>query len=94
MNSDFTTRKDLTPYTALTPEISLTEMNPPLKALNGKKRWSGEQSMRINPNHVDDFPAQVINRILWWDAKGYDVVSGRAPLRCEGLTNYLYNYES
>jgi hypothetical protein len=28
--------------------------------------------MRINPNHVDEFPAQIMNRILWWDANGYD----------------------
>ena len=73
MNSAFTTQVNTTPYRALTPEISLTEMNPPLNALDGsgRRRWAAEQSLRINPNHVDEFPAQVMNRILWWDAKGY-----------------------
>ena len=72
MNSAFTTRAEPAAYKALTPEISLTEMNPPLKALNGRRKWAAQQSMRINPNQVDDFPAQVMNRILWGDAKGYD----------------------
>lgn len=72
MHSAFTSEKNLTPYAALTPEISLTEMNPPLKALRGRRLWAAQQSMEINPNHVDDFPAQIMNRILWWDAKGYD----------------------
>lgn len=72
MNSAFTTTVNLRPYQALTPKVSLTEMNPPLSALRGKQRWAAEQSLRINPNHVDEFPAPVMNRILWWDAKGYD----------------------
>lgn len=71
MNSAFTTRPDPKPYTALRPEVSLTEMNPPLSALDGRRKWSALRSMEINPNHVDDFPAQVMNRILWWDAKGH-----------------------
>jgi hypothetical protein len=71
MNSVFTTTRDLSPYKALTPKISLTDMNPPLKGLAGRQLWAAQQSMRIDAREVDDFPAQVMNRILWWDAKGY-----------------------
>lgn len=79
MNSAFTTEVNAAPYAALTPEISLTEMNPPLKTLNGRRKWAAQQSMRINPNQVDEFPAQVMNRILWWDAKGYGTRYPGAP---------------
>ena len=72
MNSVFTTKRDLTPYKTLTPDVSLTEMNPPLKGLAGRQLWAARQSMGLNPRHVDDFPAQIMNRILWWDSKGYD----------------------
>jgi hypothetical protein len=72
MNSAFTTQVDLSPYKALTPEVSLTDMNPPRTALTGRRKWAALQSLRINPNEVDEFPAHVLNRILWWDAKGYD----------------------
>jgi len=71
MQSAFTTKADLRPYQSLVPKVSLTEMNPPLKALQGKRKWAAAQSLRINPNQVDEFPASVMNRILWWDAKGY-----------------------
>jgi hypothetical protein len=72
MNSLFVAKSDLTPYKALTPEVSLTEMNPPVRGLNGRQLWAARQSMGINPHEVDEFPAQVMNRILWWDAKGYE----------------------
>jgi hypothetical protein len=83
MNSAFSGAKNLTPYRALVPEISLTEMNPPLQGLSGRRLWAAQQSMRLNPNHVDDFPADTMNRILWWDAKGYQTPypSLRVPAR-------------
>jgi YVTN family beta-propeller protein len=79
MTSVFTTKKDLTPYKALTPNISLTEMNPPLKALRGRQLWAAQQSMKIDSSEVDEFPAQTMNRILWWDAKGYSAEYPRLP---------------
>jgi len=71
MNTLFTTQAVATPYRALTPAVSLTEMNPPLRALSGKQLWAAQQSMRLNSHHVDDFPAEVMNRILWGDARGW-----------------------
>ncbi len=71
MNSVFTTRANREPFTAVEPRVSLTEMNPPARALSGRQLWAARQSMRLNPNNVDDFPAQIMNRILWGEAKGW-----------------------
>jgi YVTN family beta-propeller protein len=78
MTSIFTTERDLTPYAALRPEIPLDQMNPPLKELSGNRLWGAQRSAAINWNHVDDVPTKVLNQILWWDRKGYDV---RQPSR-------------
>jgi YVTN family beta-propeller protein len=74
MNSLFVADKDLSPYQAITPGIALDEMNPPLKRLAGRRLWSARRSAAMDWNHVDDVPTQVLNRILWWDRKGYQAV--------------------
>jgi hypothetical protein len=43
-----------------------------LKALRGRQLWAAEQSRRMNWDEVDDVPTPMLNRILWWDAKGWD----------------------
>lgn len=72
MKSIFSRESDLRPYHAVTPEISLDETNPPLRALGGRRLWAARQSMAMNWSHPDDIKPDVLNRILWWDAKGYD----------------------
>jgi YVTN family beta-propeller protein len=72
MSSIFTAQADLSAYTCLRPKVELDQMNPPLNALTGRKLWAAKQSLAMNWNHPDDVPAEVLNRILWWDAKGYD----------------------
>ncbi len=72
MSSVFTTEKDLSAYKSLVPQVAPDEMNPPAKALNGRRRWAAEESARMNWKEVDDVPQETLNRILWWDAKGYD----------------------
>jgi YVTN family beta-propeller protein len=72
MTSVFTTQADNSEYKCLQPGVALDEMNPPLKALNGRKLWAARQSLAMNWADPDDVPEQVLNRILWWDAKGYD----------------------
>jgi YVTN family beta-propeller protein len=72
MNSVFTVDKDLSPYKALKPKIALDTMNPPLHSLSGKQRQAARQSAAMNWNHVDDVPTSLLNRILWWDSRGYD----------------------
>ncbi|MBS1874379.1 MAG: bifunctional YncE family protein/alkaline phosphatase family protein [Acidobacteria bacterium] len=60
------------PYQALAPKVALDEMNPPVKALSGRALWAARQSMAMNFKEIDDVPRDVLNRILWWDAKGWD----------------------
>jgi YVTN family beta-propeller protein len=72
MTSVFTTQADTTPYQHLVPKVALDEMNPPLRALKGRQLWAARQSMAMNFREIDDVPQDTLNRILWWDAKGYD----------------------
>ena len=72
MTSVFTTQADNSAYTCLQPKVALDEMNKPLKALNGRQLWAAKQSLAMNWADPDDVPEDVLNRILWWDAKGYD----------------------
>ncbi len=72
MTSVFTTERDTAPYQVITPEIALDEMNPPLRALKGRQLWAAQQSLAMNWHDPDDVPSAVLNRILWWAARGYD----------------------
>jgi YVTN family beta-propeller protein len=72
MTSVFTPETDLTPYKCLPARIALDEMNPPLASLKGKPLWAARQSLAMNWSHPDDIRADVLNRILWWDAKGFE----------------------
>jgi YVTN family beta-propeller protein len=72
MSSVFTVDAKAVPYQALTPKIALDEMNPPLRSLSGKRLWAAQQSLAMNFYDIDDVPKDVLNRILWWEAKGYD----------------------
>jgi hypothetical protein len=72
MTSVFTKDADRSAYQAIVPKQDLEEVNPPLKALAGRQLWAARQSLRMNFDDIDDVPKDVLNRILWWDAKGYD----------------------
>ncbi len=72
MTSVFTAQADTKPWTARKANIAFDEMNPPLKALNGRQRLAAQQSLAMNWHDPDDVPSDVLNRILWWNAKGYD----------------------
>jgi hypothetical protein len=72
MHSIFTNERDLGTYQTLTPKIVLDEMNPPLKALTGRPLWAARQSLAMNWSKPDDINQAVLNRILWWDSKGYN----------------------
>jgi YVTN family beta-propeller protein len=72
MNSVFTAEAKLDGYTAIEPSIKLDDMNPPATALRGRERWATLASAKMNWDDIDDVPSDVLNRILWWDAKGFD----------------------
>jgi len=71
MSSAFAPQADAAPYTALPARIPFDRMNPPASALKGRERWAAEVSARINWQDIDDVPTRTLNRILWWEAKGY-----------------------
>jgi YVTN family beta-propeller protein len=73
MTSIFTPESDVAKYRCLPAKLALDEMNPPLVSLSGKRLWAARQSLAMNWSHPDDIRSDVLNRILWWDAKGYDV---------------------
>jgi hypothetical protein len=68
----FTSKPDLTPFTALPNRIPLDEMNPPLSALKGLQRELARFSMTINTSEPDSSPADLLNRTIWHSVKGYD----------------------
>jgi YVTN family beta-propeller protein len=72
MTSIFTATSDAKTYAAIEPGIAFDEMNPPLRALQGRERWAAQQSLAMNWHDPDDVPSDVLNRILWWNSKGYD----------------------
>jgi YVTN family beta-propeller protein len=71
MTSIFTGQTDTTTYEHLVPKPALDEMNPPLRALAGRQLWAAQQSLKMNFRDIDDAPEETLNRVLWWDAKGY-----------------------
>jgi hypothetical protein len=79
MNSLFTTQADPTPYSHVVPKIALDTMNPPLKALSGRRLWAAQRSLAIDWNDVDDVPSDLLNSILWWEAKGYRAEYPKLP---------------
>jgi YVTN family beta-propeller protein len=73
MRESFTEKPDFTPFSAVEPKHDLFEVNPPLKALHGAARRDAEASLKMEWNLPDRAPAGKLNRILWADAKGYQV---------------------
>ena len=72
MRNSFQAKPDFTPYVAIQPQQSIYEVNPPLAALKGPAREAAIASMHMNFLEPDDVPTQVLNAILWHDAKGWN----------------------
>jgi YVTN family beta-propeller protein len=72
MTSIFTASANADAWKALTPEIALDEMNPAAGKLKGRQAWAARKSAQMNWHEPDDVPSDVLNRILWWDSKGWD----------------------
>jgi YVTN family beta-propeller protein len=78
MTSVFTAQADARPYEHLVPKQAIDEMNAPLRALDGRRLQAARQSLAMNFSEPDEAPAETLNRILWWDAKGYDAAYPKA----------------
>lgn len=66
----FTTIPDYTVYEAVPNKIPLDEMNPPLNSLTGKALHYARQSLDPQFDHVDAGNDDILNRILWFSARG------------------------
>jgi hypothetical protein len=83
MTDCFTEKPDLRPFTALPNRIPLDEMNPPLKALMGTRRFWAEKSLQMDFEDVDLIDEDTLNRILWHSVKGYETPYPRIAGRKE-----------
>ena len=70
MSNCFTSTIDKTSYTAIPNRIPLDEMNPPLRTLKGEARYYAEKSMLPEFDGIDKGNDDLLNRILWFAAKG------------------------
>ena len=66
----FTDKANPTPYTALPNRIRLDEMNKPLTSLRGRALYYARESMKQAEEGIDTGEDELMNRILWFAAKG------------------------
>lgn len=66
----FTGSADLTPYNCVPNNIPIDEMNKPLSSLSGRALHFAKKSMLPVFDRVDTGNDDLLNRILWYDAKG------------------------
>jgi hypothetical protein len=57
-------------YHAVPNQIPLNEMNPSLTLLKGKSLYYAKQSLRPEFEHIDGGNDDLLNKIIWFDAKG------------------------
>jgi hypothetical protein len=70
MSECFGTSPDTTPYVALLNNIPIDEMNPQLISLNGRALHYARKSMLPEFDGIDSGNDDLLNRILWYAAKG------------------------
>jgi YVTN family beta-propeller protein len=66
----FGNKPDKTPYLPVPNKIPMDEMNPQIISLEGKARYFAEKSMLPEFDRVDSGNDELMNRILWFAAKG------------------------
>ena len=70
MTDCFGITPDLTPYNYVLNNIPLNEMNLPLSSLSGRALHFARKSMLPEFDGVDSGNDDLLNRILWFAAKG------------------------
>lgn len=70
MTDCFSDKPDMTPFTAVPNNVPIDEMNPPLTALSGRALHFAKKSMLPEFDGVDEGNDDLLNRILWFSAKG------------------------
>jgi YVTN family beta-propeller protein len=71
MSPSFTDTPDLTPYDAVEPKQDITELAPPLSALNGPARKAALASLQMDFSLPDAAPSDKLNRIIWESVRGW-----------------------
>ena len=73
MSDCFTSEADLSPYTVVTNNIPLDQLNPPANAIaNPVMRKYAIASSKLPLSEPDQCPEDLLNRILWAAQKGPD----------------------
>jgi YVTN family beta-propeller protein len=72
MRNCFQVKPDLTPYACIKNKITLDEMNPPLKKLEGKALHWAKESLALDLDEADEADEDTLNRILWHSVRGVD----------------------
>ena len=72
MRASFQGTVDPTPYSAMMPEVSLFDVNPPVKALQGPAREAAVASAHMRFDIPDAAPTEKLNRILWHTVRGWE----------------------
>jgi len=72
MFSVFTSKPDLTPYSARPNQVPLDEMNPSLAGLVGLQRDLARFSLTIDSSEPDSADADMLNRAIWHSVKGFN----------------------
>lgn len=72
MRASFTETPDFTPYTAVRPEQSLTERNPPAAQLKGQARRDALASAKMRWEIPDAVPSRLLNEIIWRNTMGLE----------------------
>ncbi len=72
MRASFQGTADLTPYSVVMPEVSVFDVNPPLKALKGAARDAAVESAHMRFDVPDAAPTEKLNRILWHTMRGWE----------------------
>ena len=72
MSGCFTVTPDFTPYNAEMNKIPLDQLNPPLQALSGKKKYWAQKSLQQDLDDYDRVDEMTFNQIIWHSVKGYD----------------------
>jgi YVTN family beta-propeller protein len=70
MTKCFTTKPDFTPYTCLTNNIPLNELNKATAQLKGPELFWANMSLQLPFDQPDQADEDTLNRILWHSVKG------------------------
>ncbi len=73
----FTNKADKTAYTALSNRVPLDEMNKPLSVLRGRARQYARESVEQADEGIDTGEDELMNKILWFWARGNAPYPGR-----------------